>query len=173
MPDVSARLAVSGPIWVCASLYFAAVCCRYAASRQRPSRWYRLLWTLALAAYLVHVAAAFSLYHGWRHSRAVAHAAQRTAEVIGWQWGGAMYVNYAFTAAWSLDATLLWAAPALHARQPRWLAKLWQAASWFMFFQAMVVFGQGISRVLGLGGLFLVCPLYVSRLKGSATITGQ
>ncbi len=173
MPDDSARLAVSGPIWVCAILYFAAVCCRGAASRPQAARWHRSLWTLALAAYLVHAAAAFSLYHCWSHSRAVAHAAQRTAEVIGWHWGAAIYVNYAFTAAWILDAALLWAAPALHTRQPRWLATLWLSTTLFIFFQAMVVFGRDTSRLLGLAGLFLSCAVWLSRFKRCATIAGR
>src|SRR5437899_2741595 len=33
----------------------------------------RVCWTLAWAAYLVHLAMAFHYYHGWSHPRAVEH----------------------------------------------------------------------------------------------------
>lgn len=157
------RLAVQSSIWLSACLYFAAVCCRCAAQRDVSASAYRLLWTLACGAYLVHAVAAFGLCHGWSHARAVAHTAQRTYEVTGWYWGGGTYVNYAFTALWALDATILAAWPARHARQPRWLSSLWLMATLFMFFQGMVVFGHRTSRALGTTGLAAYCAAAVWR----------
>ena len=153
MSEPAARLAVQGTIWAAALLYFAALCCRCVARKARAAPWYRRLWPLACAAYLLHVAAAFGLYHDWSHARAFAHAAHRTYETVGWYWGGGIYVNYAFTLLWFLEAALLAFFPRLHGRLPRLAYRLWLMATWFMFFQGMVVFGQRVSRALCVLGL--------------------
>src|SRR5437899_10995043 len=51
----------------------------------------RLCWTLAWAAYLVHLAMAFHHYHGWSHARAVEHV----REVSGV--GEGIYASHLFT----------------------------------------------------------------------------
>ncbi|MCL6503656.1 MAG: hypothetical protein K6T86_13310 [Pirellulales bacterium] len=167
------RLVVHSSIWLAACLYFAAVCGRLCARRTAASPTYRLLWLLACAAYLIHAVAAFGICHGWSHARAVAHTAQRTYEITGWYWGGGTYVNYAFTALWALDATVLAACPARHARQPRWLSGLWLMATLFMFFQGMVVFGHGTSRALGIAGLSACYAAWLWHRRGTSRKEGH
>lgn len=171
MSEPTALLAVRGPIWLSALLYFSAVCLRCTGPAARPGQGYRRLWVLACAAYLAHAVAAFALYHGWSHTRALEHAARRTYEVTGWCWSGGVYVNYAFTVLWLADASVLAVAPGLHALTPRWLARLWLAATLFMFFQGLVVFGQGTSRTLGTAGLFAsgAAWLWKRRLRAGAS----
>jgi hypothetical protein len=167
------RLVVHSSIWLAACLYFAAVCGRLASPRTAASPTYRLLWPLACAAYLVHAFVAFGLCHGWSHARAVAHTAQRTHELLGWYWGGGTFVNYGFTALWLLDAIVLAAWPALHVRQPRWLSAGWLMATVFMFFQGMVVFGQHISRALGIAGLSACYAAWLWRRRGTRRKDGH
>src|SRR4029079_17504189 len=66
------------------------------AARQK-ARW---LWTGGCAIYLVHMACAFGLIHNWSHADAYRHTAERTAELVGFDWGGGLYFNHLFTAVW-------------------------------------------------------------------------
>src|ERR1700733_10841482 len=63
----------------------------------RRERWTRWVWTAGCALFLAHLALAFHFLHHWSHAAAVAHTAQRTNEVVGFSWGGGVYINYAFT----------------------------------------------------------------------------
>jgi len=64
----------------------------------------RLSWTGGCFAFLAHVAAAFHFAHHWSHGAALAATAERTAEVVGWHWGGGLYANYAFALVWLVVA---------------------------------------------------------------------
>ena len=75
----------------------------------------RLFWTLGCLAYVAHVAAAFHFAHAWSHAQAYEHTADRTEEVIGWHWGGGIYVNYLFTLLWAGDVAWWWGAPRAYA----------------------------------------------------------
>lgn len=171
MSEPAAGLAIRGTIWAAAALYFAALCCRCGVGHCVAAPWYRRLWPAACAAYLLHVVAAFSLYHGWSHTHAVTHVAQRTYEVTGWRWGGGLYVNYLFTALWVSDALVITMGPALHSRRPRWLDRLWLMATLFMFVQGLIVFADGPSRVLGMAGLAacIIAWLWPRRLAAQTT----
>ena len=113
--------------WTIWTVRFALVC--YGASvwmqlRAPPGhrRSARLLWTIGCLAYLAHVAAAFHFEHDWSHDHAWAHTAQRTWALTGWDWGGGLWVNYAFTLLWSADAAWWWAGPRSHQARPAWIA---------------------------------------------------
>ncbi len=60
-------------------------------------------WSGAALA-LTHFLAAFHWHYGWSHARAVSATAEQTARVFGVDWGGGVWVNYAFLAAWLADA---------------------------------------------------------------------
>jgi hypothetical protein len=122
----------------------------------RRDCWARWAWSLGCAVYLVHVAFAFQFLHHWSHAAAVEHAARRTFEVVGFEFGAGIYVNYAFTLLWVGDVALWWrrrlagksVAPLYY-----WLV---QAIFGFMMFNATVVFGPAFWKwvaALALGAI--------------------
>ena len=83
-------------IWITIAGY-AAGAAAFALSRERY-KWdsaARLAWTVACVGLLAHVAFAFHFYHGWSHGAAYRDTARQTDEVVGLNWGGGLYVNYA------------------------------------------------------------------------------
>src|SRR5438876_5398952 len=87
------------------------------SQRWQPlARW---VWTVGCLGLLAHVACAFHYYHGWSQASAYRETARQTAEVFGLNWGGGLFVNYAFVAAWVADVVWWWRGDDLHRRQPR------------------------------------------------------
>jgi hypothetical protein len=113
----------------------------------RPSRW---AWTLGCAALLAHIACAFAFVHGWSHDDAYRETARQTAALTGLNWGGGVFFNYVFAAAWLADVFAWWLAPAVRARCPRWISLFWHGFFLFMVFNGAVVFISGPARGLGL-----------------------
>src|SRR5207244_1685286 len=83
------------------SLYLLALVVRYCAAVRpawlRTARW---LWTAGYVALVIHVFCAFQFFHHWSHAAAYAATARQTEQVVGLNWGGGLYVNYAFMAVW-------------------------------------------------------------------------
>ena len=73
---------------------------------KRPS--YRLVSTLGLATYLIHVALAFEFFYHWSHSTAYRETARQTAQLFGVDWGGGLYLNYLFTVLWIFECAVSW-----------------------------------------------------------------
>jgi hypothetical protein len=107
-------------------------------------RYARLCWTLAWAAYLVHVGMAFHHYHHWSHAAAVRHNFERSGV------GEGIFVNYAFTLLWTLDVAWWWLRPAAYAARPAWLDRLLHGFMAFIVFNATVVYQDGPIRWAGL-----------------------
>jgi hypothetical protein len=127
------------------------------ASRGFSPRWSRIGWTAGCLAYLLHVACAFEYYHHWSNGEAYAATARQTAEVVGLDWGGGLYVNYAFTLVWLVDVAWWWLNAAGYLTRPRWLEWSVQGFLGFIAFNATVVFATGISRWLGVfASIFLI-----------------
>ena len=125
---------------------------RHPSSPQDAARW---AWTLGCAVFLAHVTAAFQYYHHWSHTAAYEATAQRTADVTNFRWGGGLYGNYLFLIVWAADTLFWWIAGHqwyLH-RSRGWEMSV-QSFLGFMFFNATLVFGQGLIRWLAVGGLF-------------------
>lgn len=125
-----------------------------AGDRPGPRRkqwmlWTRWAWTGGCLAYLVHVAAAFHYTYDWSHGVAYRATARQTAEVFGLDWGGGLYVNYAFTIAWMADVARRWWAGERYRRLPGALATGWRLFFLFMVFNGAVVFGSTPARWLG------------------------
>jgi len=108
--------------------------------------------------YLAHVVAAFHFYHGWSHAAAYEHTARRTAEVVGLDWGGGLWWNYAFGAVWLGD--ILW-----RRGRPAWLGVAVQAFLAFMAFNATVVFETGAIRWLGLAATGVLLTTWLVRRR--------
>jgi hypothetical protein len=129
------------------------------ADPTRRDRWARWAWTVGCAVYLVHVAFAFQFLHHWSHAAAVEHAARRTFEVVGFEFGAGVYVNYAFTLLWVADVVLWWR----RSLAGRPIAPLYywlvQAIFGFMMFNATVVFGPAFWKWVAAGALVAIVVL--------------
>jgi hypothetical protein len=123
-------------------------------ARGRFTRW---CWTLAWAAYLVHLFMAFHYYHRWSHADAVRH----TQEVSGF--GNGIYVSHAFTLLWSADVVYWWLHPVAYAARAPWFARLLYAFMAFMFFNATVTYEQGAIRWAGVAIFTGLAVLWVWR----------
>lgn len=137
-----------GTAWLAMGCYFAAAGSWLSGFKESRARGF---WTAGFLAYSAHVACAFGLYHDWSHDRAYADTAKQTADLFGWDWGGGLYFNYAFTVAWAADVVGWWWCGAR--RLPRRLEFVWQGFFLLMVANATVVFGTGWSRWGGVAGL--------------------
>jgi hypothetical protein len=144
-------------IWITLALYSVGVAL-WALSRKKKSREQaaRLVWTVACISLFTHVACAFQFYHQWSHDLAYEETARQTAEVVGLDWGGGLYINYALMVGWFADVVWCWQGLEAYRRRPRALVAFWQGFLLFMFFNATVVFKTGPLRFVG---LFLCCGL--------------
>ena len=100
----------------------------------------RCCWTLAWAAYLVHVAIAFSVYHHGSHEAAVQHVQERSG------FGPGLYFSHLFTLLWSADVAWWWTKPSAYAVRPGWIDWLLHGYMLFMVVNATVVFENGLIR---------------------------
>ena len=114
---------------------------------QARARW---AWTIGCIGMLAHVACAFHVYYDWSQTSAYRETARQTAEVFNFNWGGGLYINYAFIAAWVLDVIWWWRGLAAYQQRPRYLTWAWQGFFLFMVFNATVVFKTGALRWIGL-----------------------
>jgi hypothetical protein len=97
----------------------------------------------------VHIVIAFGHHHHWSHSAAIDETARQTASVYGVAWGGGVYVNYAFVAAWLAELWWWRTRPSDYfARRP---AIVWSLRAFFftIIFNAAVVFATTRMRVAG------------------------
>lgn len=168
-------------IWLSVAGY-AAGAAAYALSG-RGGRWdgaARLAWTTACAALFAHAACAFHFYHAWGHESAYLDTARQTNEVVGLDWGGGLYVNYALMAGWALDVGWWWLRGADAYRRRRWpLTAAWHGFLLFILFNATVVFKSGPTRWAGLGVCAGLCVAWwlaardrLTRRAGAGALAG-
>jgi hypothetical protein len=110
----------------------------------------RWAWTIGSLAIVLHLVCALHFYHHWSQSSAYIETARQTKQVFGMDWGGGLWINYAFISAWILDTIWWWRGLEPYQRRPRLLVATWQVIFIFMVFNATVVFKTGVLRVLGL-----------------------
>jgi hypothetical protein len=140
------------------------------AARRFSFRWSRLTWTAGCVAYLLHVAAAFHYYHHWSHDVAYESTAQQTQEVVGFDWGGGLYFNYAFTLVWFIDAVWWCINPERYLTRPRVVEWAVQGFLGFIVFNATVVFATGFSRWLGVIACILLAIVWLWPRKERANV---
>jgi hypothetical protein len=154
-------------IWMALCGYFIGAGIQFASSKN--PLWHRLArwaWTIGCFAMLLHLACAFHFYHGWSQTSAYLETARQTADVTGFNWGGGLFINYGFIAAWVIDVWWWWRGLESYRRRPLALVIVWQSFFLFMVFNATVVFKTGILRWLGLAlclGLSLLWCVTVGR----------
>jgi hypothetical protein len=135
---------VRGSVWLAVVCYPAGP-----AGRLGAPRLLRAVWTIGCLGFLVHVASAFHVHHGWSHAAALRETARQTAELTGRAVGAGLYVNYLFAVLWSLDAAWWWRNPASHRRRPGWVEVGLHVFLLFVVFNGAVVFARGPVRWLG------------------------
>jgi hypothetical protein len=150
-----------------ALLYYAAALTLML--RLRPHEWLgkggwgrlaRWCWTLAWAAFVVHLAMAFQHVHHWSHEAAVRH----TAEVSGF--GEGVYVSDLFALVWTADVAAWWLRPAWYARRSPWFSRILHSFMLFIVFNATIVFETGLIRWAGVAlFVWLALVWMVSRLR--------
>jgi hypothetical protein len=159
------EVVLRGSIGLSLVVWAAAECGRLAFRRTANARGTaRRLWTLGFVLALLHVALAFHLRHGWSHAAALAETARQTEELLGFRFGGGVYVNYAFLAVWGADVLWWWGRPASFSARPVVLDGAIRAFLLFIFVNGAIVFAHGAMRVFGslaLGALGLAW--YVGR----------
>lgn len=104
----------------------------------------RCCWTLAWAAYLVHLAMAFHHYHHWSHADAMRH----TREVSGI--GEGIFVSHFFTLVWTCDVAYWWLRPQRYAARSVWIDEALHGFMAFVVFCGTVVYEKGLIRWIGL-----------------------
>ena len=134
-------------VWLALFLYAAA---EVAAARHGSVRLVRWLNSMGFAALLAHLGCAFQFHHHWSHSAAYAETARQTAELVGWNWGGGLFVNYAFVLVWLGDVTWFWTNRDSYSARPDWVRWGVRAFFLFMIFNGAVVFVHGAGRWAGL-----------------------
>ena len=138
-------------IWIALAGYaFAAITGLLAGQRPQWQRRARWAWTIGCAAFIAHVFCAFNYYYAWSHRAAYRETARQTAEVFGLDWGGGVFVGYAFTIAWVTDVVWWWLGRESRQQRPRYLVIAWHAFFIFIIFNGTVVFETGLVRWLGL-----------------------
>jgi hypothetical protein len=135
-------------------LWFPGTAQSALTSNSRLARW---CWTLAWAAYLVHLGMAFHHYHDWSHARAVEH----TRSVSGV--GEGIYVSHLFTALWTLDVASWWLAPFWHASRRAWMNIVLHCFMLFVIVNGTIVYEEGFIRWAGVALVEELGRLYVNR----------
>ncbi len=119
----------------------------------REPRWRnnaRWAWTFGCALLLAHIYCAFRYYHHWSHTAAYLETARQTREVMNFNWGGGIFVNYLFAVAWCGDVLWWWLGRESYERRSHLLTAAWHAFFAFMIFNGAVVFVSGPARYAGL-----------------------
>ena len=112
---------------------------RYPARIGEPIR--RWSWTIGSLMCVVHLYCTFEFAHHWSHTAAWNHTDMRMRELLGWGWGGGVYVNYAFALVWLADVIWWWSDPPGHRSRPRIATILMHVLFAIVIFNATVVFG--------------------------------
>ena len=139
-------------IWVAIVAYaIGSVVFALARGRSRWDSGTRVLWTIAVLSLVGHFICAYQFYHHWSHESAYVDTARQTDEVIGLDWGGGLFINYAFLAIWTIDVLWWWLRGIASYRTRPWpLVAAWHGFMIFILFNAMVVFKDGPTRWVGL-----------------------
>jgi hypothetical protein len=114
-------------------------------------------WATGVTLCAIHMALAMASVHGWSHASAVAATALATRSTFGVNWGGGVYVNYAFLAIWALETVWWGVAPDRYARRGRAVRWSLRVFYFVVILNAAVIFAVGWRRLLG--GVIIVALL--------------
>jgi len=139
-------LTLYATIWIALAAFAAGE----AGKTRRPvPQW---AWPISIAGAILcaaHILIAFGHHHHWSHNLAIEETARQTAAVYGVAWGGGVYVNYVFVAAWLVDLWWWRSRPLEYfARRPEIVWGL-RAFFFIIIFNAAVVFSAARMRPAG------------------------
>jgi hypothetical protein len=117
----------------------------------------RAAWAVGGATFLVHVATAFDRVHGWSHTAAYRHV----ESVSGF--GAGLFISYAFTMLWVVDAAWWWIDRSGYEARPAWLDRGVHGFLAFVVFNATVVYETGFVRWAGVIVFALLAVLLLVR----------
>ncbi len=103
----------------------------------------RWCWTLAWAAFAIHVGVAIQVYHHGSHAEAVQH----TQDASGF--GPGIYVSHLFTLLWTVDVASWWLRPRWYAQRSPWFDRVLHSFLLFLWFCGTVVYETGLIRAVG------------------------
>src|SRR5262245_61980627 len=114
-------------IWGTLAGYFFGVALLL-LSRWKPNlvssaRW---SWTVACVCLCIHVIFAYHFYHRWSQESAFQETSRQTAAVVGLEWGGGLYFNYALIGGWLVDVIWWWRHLDLYQRRSSFVTAIWQ-----------------------------------------------
>jgi hypothetical protein len=144
-------------------LLVGAFALRAGSARPQGVAAVRWIWTIGCLVYVVHVICAFQFVHHWSHQAAYTATAQQTLESVGLDWGGGLFLNYAFTLVWLADVSWWWLSAKSFETRPALIEWIVDGFLAFMAFNATVVFANGFTRWTGLAACFLVSAVWARR----------
>jgi len=151
-------------IWIALLLFCAGEFGRRrirAGRSAAPWAWWAFVGGALLCA--IHIVIAMKAAHGWSHEAAIAATARQTMAVYGVNWGGAVYVNYAFVAVWLFEAWRWRRRPADNARVITWMMRVFFIV---MILNGAVIFAAGTRRIAG--ALLVAWLLWIWRPAGAS-----
>jgi hypothetical protein len=131
------------------------------ASSSPRVRLARCCWTLAWAAFVLHVAMALHHFDHWSHAAAVERTRRRTG------FGEGVYVSHLFTLLWTADVAYWWLRPTAYAARRPALDRALHGFMLFMVFNGTVVFEQGPIRWAGVALCLYLAALWLWRRRAA------
>jgi hypothetical protein len=162
-------VALYATIWLALAAFVAGEAGNY---RRPVAGW---AWPISCAGAIlcvVHIVIAFGHHHHWSHSAAVEETARQTASVYGVAWGGGVYVNYVFVAAWIVDLWWWRTRPSDYfARRP---VVAWALRAFFLIiiFNATVVFASPRMRMAGALLSLALVLIWAAPYRRRAAVSG-
>jgi hypothetical protein len=146
------ELLTRATIWITIVAYtVGSVIFALARGRSRWDAATRLTWTIAVVSLIAHFICAYEFYHHWSHESAYLDTARQTDAVVGLNWGGGLFINYAFLILWIVDLGWWWLRGLNSYRTRPWgILAAWHGFLIFILFNATVVFKDGAVRWAGL-----------------------
>ncbi|MGE3314327.1 MAG: hypothetical protein AB7O26_04350 [Planctomycetaceae bacterium] len=158
---------------VAVGLFALALCLRWNARAETDQLRARWLWTAGCFLFVIHVACAFQFVHAWSHAAALEATARETREKTGWNSGVGLYANYVFLIVWLADTAWWWRGIGPDSSRGRWVDAAVVGYLGFIAFNATVVFGDGVARVVGIGATALLCAAGYVRLRRDGRDKGR
>jgi hypothetical protein len=154
-------------IWVALLLFCAGEFGRRRLREGSSAPW--AWWAFVAGALLcaIHIGIAMKSAHAWSHEAAIAATARQTMAVYGVNWGGGVFVNYAFVAVWLFEAWR-WRRPA-EGKAGRVVTVMTRVFFLVMILNGAVIFAAGTRRIAG--ALLVVWLLWIWRPVGVAGLS--
>jgi hypothetical protein len=147
-------------IWIALALFAAGEAGKRGwATGGATARWAWPASATGVTIAIAHVIIAMGARHGWSHDAALAATARQTRAVYGVDWGGGLFVNYAFVSVWIVELWLWRRAPAGHVSRPDAVTWLVRGFFFVVIVNAAIVFAGGLRRI---AGAIIVLSLVVS-----------